>query len=227
MHAAWYVNEDFIKKYGRIGRSWGCPAIPHSLIKPVVNTIKDQSLMIVYYPDDKWLAKSKFLTCENLSLAKSIKRLQMTPKETISDPRGPVLFADNNKNNKMDLDESVVVMQAENYHRIFNLQVPLNRMLRRQINKKEYIALNQEELISLDTNRDNIVNNQDRDGLKVIQFVKAVVKNKRGYWATEFHNANLGKNKKVRITNPALILSTEKANIRLKSTRRFIRWLGL
>jgi hypothetical protein len=40
MHGGWYMEEPFIKKYGRPGRSWGCPAIPKSITKHLINTIK-------------------------------------------------------------------------------------------------------------------------------------------------------------------------------------------
>lgn len=43
MHGAWYVEPDFIRKSGRAGLSWGCPAIAQTLAKPVINTIKNGS----------------------------------------------------------------------------------------------------------------------------------------------------------------------------------------
>lgn len=60
-HGAWYVNSDTIKKYGAVGRSWGCPAVSDQLIKPLVNTIKDHTLVFVYYPDQNWIRHSNFL----------------------------------------------------------------------------------------------------------------------------------------------------------------------
>lgn len=61
IHSAWYVSEDFNKKYGRIGRSWGCPALNESVIKPVIKTIKNGTLLFAYYPDPNWLKTSTFL----------------------------------------------------------------------------------------------------------------------------------------------------------------------
>lgn len=61
VHGAWYVNADTIKQYGRIGRSWGCPAVSANLVKPIINTIKDKTLVFAYYPDKKWLSGSRFL----------------------------------------------------------------------------------------------------------------------------------------------------------------------
>lgn len=40
MHGGWYVTEEFIKKYGRSGRSWGCPALPKDQTQEIINTIK-------------------------------------------------------------------------------------------------------------------------------------------------------------------------------------------
>lgn len=64
VHGAWYVSEDFVKKYGRVGRTWGCPAVPTSLTTKVVNIIRNGSVLIVYYPDKKWLSNSTYLACQ-------------------------------------------------------------------------------------------------------------------------------------------------------------------
>ena len=61
-HGAWYVNPDTIRKYGQLGRSWGCPAVREDLAKPLIDTIKEQTVVFAYYPDKKWLSHSKFLS---------------------------------------------------------------------------------------------------------------------------------------------------------------------
>jgi len=62
IHGAPYANADNIRPYGHIGRSWGCPAVSPSLAKPLINTIKERSVVFAYYPDRKWLSRSPFLT---------------------------------------------------------------------------------------------------------------------------------------------------------------------
>lgn len=60
IHGAWYVEADFIKKTGRAGRSWGCPSIAQTLAKPVINTIKNGSVVFAYYPDKYYLSHSGY-----------------------------------------------------------------------------------------------------------------------------------------------------------------------
>jgi len=61
IHGAWYMEPDFIKKAGRAGLSWGCPAIAQTLAKPVINTIKNGSVVFAYFPDKYFLSHSGYL----------------------------------------------------------------------------------------------------------------------------------------------------------------------
>jgi hypothetical protein len=61
IHGAWYVEPDFIRKAGRAGLSWGCPAIAQTLAKPVINTIKNGSVIFAYFPDKNFLSHSGYL----------------------------------------------------------------------------------------------------------------------------------------------------------------------
>lgn len=61
MHGADYVSEDFAATHKRIGRSWGCPAVPRALAAPIINTIKGKNALFIYYPDQKYLSSSEWL----------------------------------------------------------------------------------------------------------------------------------------------------------------------
>lgn len=61
MHGAPYVNPATSKVVGRLGRSWGCPALRPAVARSVIDTIKEGSLVFSYYPDKQWLKSSQFL----------------------------------------------------------------------------------------------------------------------------------------------------------------------
>lgn len=60
VHGAWYVEPDFIKKAGRAGLSWGCPAVSRALARPLINAIKNGSVVFAYYPDKNYLKSSGY-----------------------------------------------------------------------------------------------------------------------------------------------------------------------
>jgi hypothetical protein len=61
MHGAPYVSEAFIHAHGRLGRSWGCPAIRPETARELIDRIKGGGLVFAYYPDADWIKSSKFL----------------------------------------------------------------------------------------------------------------------------------------------------------------------
>jgi hypothetical protein len=61
IHGAHYVSDDWAKKYGRIGRSWGCPALPESSAKEVIDIIKDGCCLFAYFNNKEYLSSSRYL----------------------------------------------------------------------------------------------------------------------------------------------------------------------
>jgi hypothetical protein len=61
MHGAPYVSEAFARAQGRLGRSWGCPALRESVAHELIDRVKGSGLVFAYYPDPKWLSSSQFL----------------------------------------------------------------------------------------------------------------------------------------------------------------------
>lgn len=60
MHPAWYVSKTFAEKYGRIGRTYGCFGISKAIAQKIISKIKDGTVMVAYYPSEKWLSSSKY-----------------------------------------------------------------------------------------------------------------------------------------------------------------------
>ena len=61
MHGAPYVSDDFVRAQGRLGRSWGCPALGEEVARTVIDRIKGGNLVFAYYPDQAWLNGSRLL----------------------------------------------------------------------------------------------------------------------------------------------------------------------
>lgn len=63
MHGANYATPAFIHRVGRLGRSWGCPAIRPAVAKPLINSLKGGQYIFAYYPKPSWLEHSEYLNC--------------------------------------------------------------------------------------------------------------------------------------------------------------------
>lgn len=63
MHGAAYVDPAMAQRQGRLGRSFGCPAVRQAVAPAMIDALKDGQLVFAYYPDQRWLTQSKFFRC--------------------------------------------------------------------------------------------------------------------------------------------------------------------
>lgn len=231
MHGGWYMDEKFIQKYGRPGRSWGCPALPLQEYKGIINTIKENSLLVIYYPSEQWFGKSKFLNCDmpNSAISKTT-----IPPEAPFIPvekqfREDIYLAQLKIKTKAEGKEAVLAMNADDYMHLFDVKPPLERMLRRQINGSEYIALSDVELAQMAKNK----NLDNAAILKTVHFVIPVLVMSHGYYETQMQIIDLGNIKEIKTSadpaqsNDYTVYFSDKPAVALRATNQFIRWLGL
>jgi hypothetical protein len=75
VHAANYVSKANIAGQGRLGRSWGCPAVAPELAQPIINTIKGGTCLFIYSAQPKYLKSAYWVN----------KKLQSIPGAAAAD----------------------------------------------------------------------------------------------------------------------------------------------
>ena len=60
IHGADYATKEFIEKYGFLGRSLGCPAIPTEISKEVIDYIKEGTVLYIHGDDSEYFEKSVY-----------------------------------------------------------------------------------------------------------------------------------------------------------------------
>jgi len=61
IHGATYVSERILHKYGVMGTTFGCPAIPDDMTTQIIPVVKGGTCFYIYYPSKKYLAESPVL----------------------------------------------------------------------------------------------------------------------------------------------------------------------
>ena len=61
IHGADYAEPEFINRVGRLGRSYGCPAVPNKIAKDLINKIKGKSVVYIHKNDKKYLETSSYI----------------------------------------------------------------------------------------------------------------------------------------------------------------------
>jgi hypothetical protein len=64
IHGAWYVSTAQAQRLGRLGRSWGCPALSPQVAHQVIDRIKDGTFVYSYSADHTWLRAATQTACK-------------------------------------------------------------------------------------------------------------------------------------------------------------------
>lgn len=154
------------------------------------------------------------------------------------DQRDAILFVSGGyKGNKHSETNPLAVISADMYQHIFHTSAPLTRMLRRQINYVEYIALSAAEFNYL-ANNSKVGKAMLEGGLNVVYFVVPVMKQVHGgYFETQMQLVYLGKITEAKVNgdlaresvpaNSFTVYFEGKPTISLNASNEFIRWVGL
>jgi hypothetical protein len=81
VHGADYVSDKYICDNQRLGRSWGCPALPEKLAASVIDLIKEGTCLFIYYPQPKYLATGYWLNKKVVPLPTQLRNDDMIPTD--------------------------------------------------------------------------------------------------------------------------------------------------
>lgn len=61
IHGANYVSERVLRKYGLMGTTFGCPAVPEDMAPQIIPVLKNGTCFFIYYPSKRYLSSSKMI----------------------------------------------------------------------------------------------------------------------------------------------------------------------
>ena len=61
IHGANYVSERVLHKYGVMGTTFGCPAVPEEMASQIIPVLKNGTCFFIFYPSKRYLSASKML----------------------------------------------------------------------------------------------------------------------------------------------------------------------
>ena len=65
IHGADYVSGEFIHKEGRLGKSWGCPALPNTLSDEIIKAISGGRCLFIFANDELYFSDSHYTIKNN------------------------------------------------------------------------------------------------------------------------------------------------------------------
>ena len=131
IHGGDIVEDEYIKKFGFAGRSLGCPVLPHSITKEIIDFIKHGRVLFIYGNDEEYVDDSLYLSKlaavfegipKNIvEIEKPIEVQKTLPTPTVttmvSTPDTAVITTENKKEN---INRETVIAEA-NITKIFEI----------------------------------------------------------------------------------------------------------
>ena len=149
IHGGDIVEDEYIKKFGFAGRSLGCPVLPHSLTRPVIDFIKHGRVLFIYGNDEEYINDSVYLSglasvfegspkniveIEKPVIVQKTSISTPTPVTTVATTNTPVVV------DKKAIDRETVIAEA-NITKIFEIIKQEARYTNNTNNKISYTEL--------------------------------------------------------------------------------------
>ena len=199
IHGGDIVEDEYIKKFGFAGRSLGCPVLPNSLTREIIDFIKHGRVLFIYGNDEEYIDESTYLSKlasvfegspKNIvEIEKPVEVQKTSPTTTVvATTTAPTTVVSENK--KDNTNREIVIAEA-NTTKIFeiikqeykytnsvdNNKIAYTRLLKdviqEKLNKtpeiKEENTSNQEKAVEQTVTTDNTLETKKDDEIVVPQ----------------------------------------------------------
>ena len=129
IHGGDIVEDEYIKKFGFAGRSLGCPVLPNSLTREIIDFIKHGRVLFIYGNDEEYIDESTYLSKlasvfegspKNIVEIEKLVEVQKTSPTTtvVATTTAPTTVISDNK--KDNTNREIVIAEA-NTTKIFEI----------------------------------------------------------------------------------------------------------
>jgi len=209
IHGGDIVEDEYIKKFGFAGRSLGCPVLPNSLTREIIDFIKHGRVLFIYGNDEEYIDESTYLSKlasvfegspKNIVEIEKLVEVQKTSPTTtvVATTTAPTTVVSDNKKDNTNRETVIaeanttkifeIIKQEYKYtNSVDNNKIAYTRLLKdviqEKLNKtpeiKEENTSNQEKAVEQTVTTDNTLETEKDDETVVPQQNENVQENKK------------------------------------------------
>ena len=209
IHGGDIVEDEYIKKFGFAGRSLGCPVLPNSLTREIIDFIKHGRVLFIYGNDEEYIDESTYLSKlasvfegspKNIVEIEKLVEVQKTSPTTtvVATTTAPTTVVSDNKKDNTNRETVIaeanttkileIIKQEYKYtSSVDNNKIAYTRLLKdviqEKLNKtpeiKEENTSNQEKAVEQTVTTDNTLETEKDDKTVVSQQNENVQENKK------------------------------------------------
>lgn len=209
IHGGDIVEDEYIKKFGFAGRSLGCPVLPNSLTREIIDFIKHGRVLFIYGNDEEYIDESTYLSKlasvfegspKNIVEIEKLVEVQKTAPTTtvVATTTAPTTVVSDNKKDNTNRETVIaeanttkifeIIKQEYKYtNSVDNNKIAYTRLLKdviqEKLNKtpeiKEENTSNQEKAVEQTVTTDNTLETEKDDKTVVSQQNENVQENKK------------------------------------------------
>ena len=211
IHGGDIVEDEYIKKFGFAGRSLGCPVLPHSLTREIIDFIKHGRILFIYGNDEEYVDNSAYLSKlapvfvgspKNIVEIEKPVEVQNTSSTTVNSP--VITVAENKKENinretviaeaNITKIHEIIKQEAKYTNNVNNNKVSYTELLKDVIQERNNKTSKTKE--NIENKKSNEENNDNQEKIVEQTITDNSFETKQESETTVQQNENIEENKK-------------------------------